>query len=582
MLPSNFFTSIWVVVVAVQARSGEQLAPLALAAKAVGMGQLVELGVPKLLGVIRPPYPTGPQSLIVTFDAQEVVASHLALGWRVPERIVDLMIEFRNVSNGHRGPAIGGLAGALLWFGQSTAGSYARSASPTCMRDRLAAVARLYGAMRVTLDLGRALLRGRYCCAVARIEATGIPVDRRAVEQLAIDWPATKRRIVEIVDGSYGVFRHSRLNAGDFADWTERQGIAWPTLANRRLDLGDDAFREMARTHPVVRPLKELRTTLNSFDPSALAIGRDGRNRTPLRPFASSTGRNQPSTKAFVLGTAAWVRHLIKPRPGFGLALIDWEQQEFGIAAALSGDGAMQRAYRTGDPYLGLAIAVGAAPPGATIASHPQVREHFKACTLGIQYGMGGARLGQQLGLRETDAMELQRHHRHSYSRFWSWSDIIEAQALLHRSQQSVFGWRRSVGPDANPRSLRNFAMQSNGAEMLRLACCRVTEAGISLCAPNHDALLIEAPLPDLDEAIVTTQRLMAEASEIVLDGFELRTSVRVVRAPERWTDPRGASVWAAVQTVLADKGPPVHLRNTTCSPADSRTILLSVYKRGS
>ena len=64
----------------------------------------------------------------------------------------------------------------------------------------------------------------------------------------------------------------------------------------------------------------------------------------------------------------------------------------------------------------------------------------------------------------------------------------------------TVFGWRVHVGPDANPRSLRNFPMQANGAEMLRLACCLATERGIEVCAPVHDALLICAPLDRLTQ----------------------------------------------------------------------------------
>ena len=39
---------------------------------------VVEMGVPKLRGVRRPPYPTGPQALLVTVDAAEVVGCHLA------------------------------------------------------------------------------------------------------------------------------------------------------------------------------------------------------------------------------------------------------------------------------------------------------------------------------------------------------------------------------------------------------------------------------------------------------------------------------------------------------------------------
>jgi len=39
-------------------------------------------------------------------------------------------------------------------------------------------------------------------------------------------------------------------------------------------------------------------------------------------------------------------------------------------------------------------------------------------------------------------------------------------------------GWTVRIGSDANPRSLRNFPCQANGAEMLRLACCLASERG--------------------------------------------------------------------------------------------------------
>lgn len=76
----------------------------------------------------------------------------------------------------------------------------------------------------------------------------------------------------------------------------------------------------MAENHPQILPMKELVATLNQLKLFGLAVGRDGRNRTPLRPFASKTGRNQPSTAAFIFGPAAWVRGLIQPEQGMALA----------------------------------------------------------------------------------------------------------------------------------------------------------------------------------------------------------------------------------------------------------------------
>lgn len=559
------FTNAWIVIARIMIESGEKAQPIAFVAQDIERGSLIEIGMPRLLDVRHPPYPTGPQAAICTVDVRELAAFHLALGWPMPERIIDLMIEFKLVSSGRR-PLIGGLVGALLWFGRRSTGALSPISAPAHMRARLAAVAELLDAMKTSIDVGRALLRGRYMCAVARIEATGIPIDEPLARKLAKDWPTVRDRVVQTIDidGDFGVFRAERLDIEAFAEMLDARRIGWPRNAAGHLDLMDGTFREMSRLYPELRPLKELLATLISFDPRALAIGSDRRNRTPLRPFSSITGRNQPSAKASVLGSAAWVRHLIEPAPGKGLALIDWTQQEFGIAAALSDDAAMQAAYLSGDPYLAMAKALNAIPSDATAQTHPNERERFKACALGVQYGIGRARLARQIGLDESAAQALIEAHRRAFPRFWTWIETVEASGLLQREQLSVFGWRRAVEPDTRTTSLRNFPMQANGAEMLRLACCSVTEAGIAVCAPNHDAILIEAPLRDLDAAVAETHRLMAEASADVLDGFSLRTTVKVVRWPDRWSDERGRSVWRAVRSAVGLDAQPAHQRDTT------------------
>jgi hypothetical protein len=90
--------------------------------------------------------------------------------------------------------------------------------------------------------------------------------------------------------------------------------------------------------------------------------------------------------------------------------------------------------------------------------------------------------------------------------------------------------------------------MQANGAEMLRLACCLATERGVPVCAPVHDAVVICAPLERLDAEVVRMREAMAEASRIVLGGFELHTDVTLIRYPDRYMDvERGKVMWDRV-----------------------------------
>jgi hypothetical protein len=70
-----------------------------------------------------------------------------------------------------------------------------------------------------------------------------------------------------------------------------------------------------------------------------------------------------------------------------------------------------------------------------------------------------------------------------------------------------------------------------------------------------HDALLIEAPSSELNKAVEVTKRAMAEASRLVLSGFELSTDATLVRSPDRYQVPRGEATWRVVMETLSDLG---------------------------
>jgi len=82
---------------------------------------------------------------------------------------------------------------------------------------------------------------------------------------------------------------------------------------------------------------------------------------------------------------------------------------------------------------------------------------------------------------------------------------------------------------------------------MLRLACCMLVEAEVGLCAPIHDAVLIEAPAAMIDAEVERAQAIMAEASRIVLGGFEIGTDADVVKYPDRYMDEAGEAFWNTV-----------------------------------
>jgi hypothetical protein len=86
---------------------------------------------------------------------------------------------------------------------------------------------------------------------------------------------------------------------------------------------------------------------------------------------------------------------------------------------------------------------------------------------------------------------------------------------------------------------------------MLRLAIIGLVESGISVCAPVHDAVLIEGPEPEIDQVVAEARQIMEAASRVVLGGFTIRTEEKIVRYPERYTEKRGTEMWRRLVELL-------------------------------
>jgi len=102
----------------------------------------------------------------------------------------------------------------------------------------------------------------------------------------------------------------------------------------------------------------------------------------------------------------------------------------------------------------------------------------------------------------------------------------------------------------------------------MRIACILAVERGIKLCAPIHDALLIEAPFEQIDAEIVRLKECMAEASEAVLgDGRACRVDADIVRYPDRYMDEDGQNMWDQIMRLLEQtKGYPTRFSRDTCA----------------
>ena len=509
------------------------------------------------------PFPTGETAAMVAFYAPAELNCMAALGWPPPHNVIDLYVENRVETNGAN---LSGLTNSLLdalalrgiphitsehkqstidliLSGRIHSTEQRLQIIKYCESD-VRALCNLLDAMAPTLDVPRALLRGRYMKAVANMENNGVPIDTRIHSALVQEWPRLRQRLINATAVDFGIYEGTTFKQARFKTYLKSKNMEWPVLPSGQFDLKDETFAQQIKRYPHMQPIHELRQLLGKRNPAELPVGSDGRNRAMLSPFRSVTGRNQPSTSKFIFGHAKCVRCLIKPEEGTGAAYIDFKCQEIGLAAALSGDERMIAAYLEGDPYLAFAKQAGLVPEDATKDSHPLIRERCKQVVLGLNYGMGPAAMAVSAGITESEALELLNYHRRTYPRFWRWMQASVDSAVLTGQATSVFGWSRRTKSSDKATSLMNFPMQANGAEMMRIAAIKGAEAGIEICAPVHDAFFIVAPLDRLEDDVAQMRKLMSRAGATVANGLAIGTDAQLVRYPDRYVDAGGAAMW--------------------------------------
>jgi DNA polymerase I len=548
----------------------------------------------------KPPFRTDKTRLGVAYYASAEAGFFIAQGWPWFSKTLDLFVEFKHRLGGRKPDAGLGLLGCMIHHGLSGVGAEEKDEMRNlilrgppwteaeeeaigwnyCYHSDVRCLVELLPLMAPHIDLPRALLRGRYMFAAACMEWYGVPVDTASLNAIraGLSDDSVKVSLIKSVDKDCNVYEGTHFRSDKFEAYLTKHHMiqAWPRTETGQLSTEDGVFESMCKCFPQVQSLhnlRQLRSIMGKLKLNDIAIGDDGRNRTILSAFRSKTGRNQPSNAKFVFLADVWLRSVIQPKPSWAIAYIDWSQQEFAIAAALSEDPNMMHAYQSGDCYLEFAKLAGAIPrhinkdnfspkkplflsqnpDGSPPVDYEPIRDRYKTCVLAVQYGQSEFGLAKRLGISEIEAGELLQRHRETFRVYWRWQHNMLNSAAFDLETETPFGWRldlseiysRAEKVRLTERTVQNFPMQAAGSDMLRIACIRACERGIRVCAPIHDALLIEAREENIDRVVAETQACMAQAGRDVLDGFELRSDAKIVRYPNRYVDwNRGAEMW--------------------------------------
>lgn len=512
---------------------------------------------------------------MVAHYAPAELGCFLELGWELPDEVIDTLPESRT-ARGQVKPANGswGLLAVATSYGVTTMCpehkdemrrlAMGDEVSPDrraelkayCLEDVRAGLA-TWRALEPQANIPEATLRGRYLKALAQVERRGIPADADLIERLRTHAPrileATWHQAREEYPGVITEFGHFSSKA--WLEWCAREDVPWPRQRSGVPALDAETFKKLSDRFPAVRTMayaRKLRGQSRKFDHP---LGDDGRLRCMLSPFASDTGRNQPSNSRYIFGASAWMRSVVVAPKGRVLAYVDYSSQEVGLAAVLSGDSALLTDYQSGDPYIAFAVRAGAAPEGATKKSYPLERATYKVAALSIQYGIGEEALGRNLDIPTSAAHRLIREHQEAYPAYWRWRRAVVDEVMCDGTLSTCYGWQRRLKREDSANSIANFPVQAAGAEILRIAIIALEETGHKVVAPVHDAVMVEMDEDCWQDELSDIRKIMTRAAATVTGGLEVPTDADVTFPGENFLDGRGSTFWRIVEPVIG-RGP--------------------------
>ncbi len=536
------YPSIHFLVFDQQRRPGDIPIPKRLFHKVMGEAPQI-LEFEDMLGT-NPPWTS--DSLLVLFDGVPELLCLRQIGLAPPETILDLHLWFRMISNGLVDKGETSLPEALAAFDQLSQSedriglSYLADMERllTCLGDDDREV-------QIVLQYSHFLPYAR------KMQEAGLPMDMTALKKLQMVMPDILAELTEEANEQYDVYIDGRLSLRKFKSYLRSQSNSFPRHWKRETDVHYDDLKEMAKVHPELELLKDVEQIRNQGKISTVVVGADGRNRTSPGLFRSKTGRNQPSWES-ILCRAKPLRSLIKPPPGRSMFSVDFSAEEFGIAAALSGDESMKRDYRSGDVYLAFGAKNRAVPENACKDDYPAERKRFKLALLAIGYGIGARNLARKLDVDESEAKHMIETYRQTYSVYWKWSEDLLNR--VHRGEllTTPMGWRLIPTKEMSDESIRNFPLQATASDILRRAIQLAMDAGLRVCASLHDSLWVECRQEELGTSIATCAEAMESASEEVLGGFRLKAACEArCTYPERIQLDTESTTWSILSRYL-------------------------------
>lgn len=356
------------------------------------------------------------------------------------------------------------------------------------------------------------------CRVLAEMELAGFRVDAGALRSFGEKLGDAMEKLEENIYAYAGEFNiNSPKQLGEVL--FDRLGLPHGKRTKTGWSTNADVLEKL--DHPIVRDVLEYRqyTKLRStyVDGLLRVIGEDERVRTNFQMMVTATGRlssTEPNLQNIPTRTelGSELRRMFVAAPGNVLVDADYSQIELRILAHISGDKAMQEAFRSGEDFHAVTAAHVFNVPLDEVTS--TMRRAAKAVNFGTVYGISAFSLSQELEVSATEAQEFMNAYFKRFPGVKQYMEGVVEKARADGYAETLFHRRRAL-PEINvsksatrafsERVALNMPIQGSAADIIKLAMVRVfrrlKDGGLEakLIMQVHDELIVECPMEETE-----------------------------------------------------------------------------------
>lgn len=365
------------------------------------------------------------------------------------------------------------------------------------------------------------------------IEKRGLPFDvvkwRRSLDLFATETKAIEEKLSPhfASSGGFSLFREGKLdwNNPDFI----RQGLS-EALDRPVHDVSASALAEI--DHEAARLiilLRQKNKMLSAYGEHFLTQVTKGRLCGTYFPSGTVSGRitcQNPNLQA--LPQDDIFQECIQAESGQTILHFDFSGFELRILAAMANDREMIEIFASNqDIHSEVAKKIFNKP--VSKQENPHLREYAKVINFGLIYGMGKTTIAQKLNISLHKAEGLLSGY---FKRFVKINDFLLSQehlglklGFIHTALNRRYYFCDGEDDAKRKRLARNLPIQGTGAEIIKMAICRVHRAlrnnftDARLINTVHDELVVECDEKDTIAVVDDVEKEMVASFASILDN---------------------------------------------------------------